>query len=141
MDDSGIPETPEARFAVAETIAERAARLNIPLERLVFDPLVMTVGNDHRAIVITADTARLIRSQLGCNMTVGASNASHGMPERELLNTVLLAVLISVGINAPICNPAKNALAVRATDLILGRDEWAMNYIQTYRKLSAQKET
>lgn len=140
MDDDGIPATPEDRLRVAETILERAAKLGIGVDSLIFDPLVLTVGSDHRAGLVTLETARLLRDKLGCNMTVGASNASHGMPNRELLNTVFLAQLITAGVNAPICNPVKNALAVRAADLMLGRDEWAMTYIQAYRTLSSMQE-
>jgi hypothetical protein len=57
-----------------------------------------------------------------------------------VLNTVLLALLAQAGVNAPICNPLTNGLAVRAIDLMLGRDEWGMNYIQTYRATRADKD-
>ena len=39
MDDDGIPPTPEDRLAVAAKIIERAARLGIPAEDVVIDPL------------------------------------------------------------------------------------------------------
>lgn len=137
MDDSGIPETPEKRLRVAEAILEAARQHGIAPQDVLLDPLVLAIGADHLAGAVTAETARLIRCELGCNMTAGASNASHGMPERELLNTVWLALLIQAGVNAPICNPLKNGLAVRAVDLMLGYDEWGMGYIQAYR--AAQK--
>jgi len=137
MDDSGIPETPEKRLRVAEAILEAARQHGIAPQDVLLDPLVLAIGADHLAGAVTAETARLIRCELGCNMTAGASNASHGMPERELLNTVWLALLIQAGVNAPICNPLKNGLAVRAVDLVLGYDEWGMGYIQAYR--AAQK--
>lgn len=137
MDDSGIPDTPDKRLKVAEAILEAASKHGIAPEDILFDPLVMAVGADHRAGAVTLETARLIRRELGANMTAGASNASHGMPERDLLNTVWLALLIQAGVNAPICNPLKNGLAVRAADLMLGYDEWGMSYIQAYR--AAQK--
>jgi len=133
MDDSGIPTTPQARLTAAQKILEAAQAVGIKPEDILLDPLVMAVGADHRAGQITVETARLIRTTLGCNMTAGASNVSHGMPQRDMLNTVWLSLLIQAGINAPICNPLVNSLAVRATDLLLGRDEWGMNYIQTYR--------
>lgn len=133
MDDSGIPQTPEQRFAVAENILEAAQRYGIKPDDLIFDPLVMAVSADHKAGTVTIRTARMIREKLGCNMTAGASNGSHGMPERELLNTVMLALLGQVGVNAPICNPLKNSLAIRALNLILGFDEWGMGYIQAFR--------
>ncbi|MBZ0300670.1 MAG: dihydropteroate synthase [Anaerolineae bacterium] len=135
MDDTGIPETAEQRLAVAEKILEAAHALGIATEDILFDPLAMTVGANHMAVQTTIMTARLIREKLGANLTAGASNASHGMPDRELLNTVFLAGFIQAGVNAPICNPLKNVLAVRAIDLMLARDEWGTNYIQTYRKL------
>ena len=135
MDDSGIPATPEARLAVAEAILEQAHALGIPPEDIVFDPLVMAVGADHAAGATTLATAHLIRERLGSNMTAGASNASHGMPDREVLNTVFLALLAQAGVNAPICNPLKNGLAVRAIDLMMGHDEWGAAYIKAYRTL------
>ncbi len=133
MDDSGIPATAEQRLGVAEAILEAAARYGIGPEDVLLDPLVMSVGADHTSGAVTLQTAHLIRERLGCNMTAGASNASHGMPERDLLNTVWLALLIQAGVNAPICNPLKNGLAVRAVDLMLGYDEWGMAYIRAYR--------
>lgn len=137
MDDSGIPESAEGRLRVAEVILEAARQHGIAPQDVIFDPLVLAIGADHLSGAVTTEAAHLIRRELGCNMTAGASNASHGMPERELLNTVWLALLIQAGINAPICNPLKNGLAVRATDLMLGYDEWGMSYIQAYR--AAQK--
>lgn len=137
MDDNGIPATPDARLKVAEAILEAASQHGLTPEDILFDPLVMAVGADHRAGAVALETAHVIRRELGVNMTAGASNVSHGMPERELLNTVWLGLLIQAGVNAPICNPLKNGLAVRAADLLLGFDEWGMTYIQAYR--AAQK--
>lgn len=137
MDDKGIPVTADERLGVAERILEHAHAAGIAPQDVLFDPLALTVGTDHTAAVTTVQTARLIREKLGCNLTIGASNVSHGMPERELLNTIFLTLVIQAGVNAPICNPLKNALAVRAIDLMLGCDEWGMSYIQSYRAAQA----
>lgn len=134
MDDDGIPTDPEVRIAIAQKIVERAAALGIKPEDILIDPLVLTVGADHKAALATMTAAQMIRQDLGVNMTAGASNASHGMPNRELLNTVFLTGFIQSGINAPICNPLKNALAIKAVDLMRGYDEMGMNYIMTFRK-------
>ncbi len=136
MDDNGIPATAAERLKVAENILIAAEQHGINPKNLVFDPLVMAVSADHKAGTVTIEAARLIRAQLGCNMTAGASNGSHGMPERELLNTVMLTLLGQVGVNAPICNPLKNGLAIRAINLMLGFDEWGMGFIQAYRALN-----
>src|SRR5271157_3452362 len=60
MDDNGIPKTAEERVAVAEKIIERAAKLGIPKEDIIIDPLVLTVGSDSRAAVITLQTIDLV---------------------------------------------------------------------------------
>jgi 5-methyltetrahydrofolate--homocysteine methyltransferase len=133
MDDTGIPPTPGQRLEVADSILDAARGYGIAPEDILFDPLVLAVGADHSAGMVTLETARIIRRQTGCNMTAGASNVSFGMPERETLNTVFLALLIQAGINAPISNPLKSALTVRAIDLMMGRDEYGMAYIKTYR--------
>ncbi len=140
MDDNGIPATPQDRLAVAEKLLETAHGYGIAPDAILLDPLVMNVGADHMAGRITLETAHQIRERLGCNMTAGASNASHGMPDRDLINTVYLALLRQAGVNAPICNPLKNGLAVRAIDLMLGLDEWGMNYIGLYRALQKAAE-
>lgn len=138
MDDDGIPPTAEGRLRVAEKLVKEAKAVGLAPDALLIDPLVMAVGADHTAGCITLEAARLIRRELGCNMTAGASNVSHGMPEREVLNTVFLVLLAQAGINAPICNPLKNGLSVRAIDLLLGCDEWGMNYISAYRALNQE---
>ncbi len=137
MDDTGIPATPGQRLGVAESILEAAHQHGITPADILFDPLVMAVGADHNAGMITIETARMIRATTGCNMTAGASNVSFGMPDRETLNTVFLSLLIQVGINAPISNPLKSALTVRAADLLLGRDEYGMGYIKTFRAMQS----
>jgi 5-methyltetrahydrofolate--homocysteine methyltransferase len=138
MDDDGIPSTSEDRLRVAEKLVQEAEAVGIAADALLIDPLVMAVGADHTAGKTTVEAALLIREALGCNMTAGASNVSHGMPEREVLNTVFLTLLAQAGVNAPICNPLKNGLAVRAIDLLMGKDDFGMQYIGTYRSLKAE---
>jgi 5-methyltetrahydrofolate--homocysteine methyltransferase len=135
MDDTGIPATPGQRLEVAASIMEAAGGHGIKPEDILFDPLVLAVGADSAAGSVTLETARLIRSQFGCNMTAGASNVSFGMPDRETMNTVFLTLLIQVGINAPISNPLKMGLAIRAADLLMGKDDYGMAYIKSFRAL------
>ncbi len=58
MDDNGIPKTAEERVAVAERILERAAKLGIPTEDVIIDPLVLTVGSDSKAALVTLANSR-----------------------------------------------------------------------------------
>jgi 5-methyltetrahydrofolate--homocysteine methyltransferase len=137
MDDDGIPPTPEKRLAVARKIVERAEALGIPREDVVIDCLALTVGaDDSQAGRITLETIRMVREELGVNMTLGASNVSFGLPEREVVNWAFLAMAIQNGVTCPIVDAAKVRPAILAADLLLGRDEYAMRYIKAYKKRS-----
>ncbi|MBN1178149.1 MAG: dihydropteroate synthase [Anaerolineae bacterium] len=134
MDDDGIPDTAEKRFAVAKKIVDRAGALGIPPEDIVIDCLALTVGADSKAGLITLGAIDMVRSELGVNMTLGASNVSFGLPEREVINWAFLAMAIQLGLNAPIVDAAKVREAILAADLLLGRDDYSMRYIKAYKK-------
>jgi 5-methyltetrahydrofolate--homocysteine methyltransferase len=137
MDDTGIPATPEGRLAVAERILERAAKIGIPAEDVVIDPLVMAVGSDSQAGVITLQTIRLIREKLGVNINLGASNVSFGLPDRLIVNMAFMALAVSAGATCVISDPMKLTATVRAADLLLGRDEYSARYLRAYRQSQA----
>ena len=137
MDDNGVPATPIGRLVVAEKILERAVRIGIPQEDVVIDPLVMAVGADSNASRVTLETIRLVREKLGLNINLGASNVSFGMPDRPTINMAFLALTMGVGASCAITDPVKMTGVIRATDLLLGRDEYGMRYIEAYRQTQA----
>jgi 5-methyltetrahydrofolate--homocysteine methyltransferase len=137
MDDNGIPATPSGRLTVAEKILERAVRIGIPQEDVIIDPLVMSVGADSTAGSVTLETIRLVREKLGLNINLGASNVSFGMPDRPTINMTFLAMTIGMGASCAITDPLKMSGVIRAADLLLGRDEYGMRYIKSYRKTQA----
>jgi 5-methyltetrahydrofolate--homocysteine methyltransferase len=139
MDDDGIPGTPEKRLAVAKKIVGRAEAHGIPREDILIDCLALTVGADPRAGWITLEAIRLVREELGVNMTLGASNVSFGLPDREIINGAFLALAIERGLNCPIVDAAKVAHFIQATDLALGRDDYAVRYLRAYRKRQKAK--
>jgi 5-methyltetrahydrofolate--homocysteine methyltransferase len=135
MDDNGITYEPEKRLAVAEKILERAVKTGIKEEDVVVDPLAMAVSADPRACVVSLETIKLVRQKLGLNITQGASNISFGLPNREALNSVYMALSIMNGLTCPIANPEKIALIIRASDLILGRDDYAIRFVEISQAL------
>jgi 5-methyltetrahydrofolate--homocysteine methyltransferase len=134
MDDSGIPTDPDVRLAIAGKIIERATRMGIPIEDIIIDPLVLTVGADQSAGVTTLTTIQKIRKEFGVNINLGASNVSFGLPDRNTINEAFLALATMAGASCMITNPEKLTPIIRATDLLLGRDEYAARYIKNYRK-------
>jgi 5-methyltetrahydrofolate--homocysteine methyltransferase len=135
MDDDGIPTDVEGRVAIAEKILESAVRMGIPAEDVIIDPLVMTVGTDSQAGLVTLRSISLINRELGLNVNLGASNISFGLPDRPTINAAFLAIAISHGATCVISDPMKMTGVVRSSDLVLGRDEYAMRYIRYFRAL------
>jgi 5-methyltetrahydrofolate--homocysteine methyltransferase len=144
MDDSGIPETPEQRLAVASKIIERAGKLGIAPENIAVDPLALTMGADSNAGRIALETIKLVVEKFGVNITMGASNISFGMPDRKYINSAFIAMAIHAGMTCPITNPLVTEVvtAVLAADLAMGRDDYGMRWIQAYRgRQKAQSES
>jgi 5-methyltetrahydrofolate--homocysteine methyltransferase len=137
MDDTGIPKTAEERVAVAEKILERAAKMGIPAEDVVIDPLVLTVGSDSKAALVTLQTVELLRKEFGTNINLGASNVSFGLPERLTVNAAFLTLAIQLGATCSITDPIKLGQTVRAADLLLGRDDNSMRYLKYFRAAEA----
>lgn len=133
LDDDGITHDPERRLKIAEKIIERAVSAGINEEDVIIDPMAMAVSADPNACRVTLETIRLVHERLGHNITQGASNISFGLPNRENLNSAFMAMSIMYGLTCPIANPEKISGLVRAADLVLGRDDYAIRFIEHYQ--------
>jgi 5-methyltetrahydrofolate--homocysteine methyltransferase len=140
IDENGIPKTAEERVAAADKIIQRAVQMGIPIEDIIIDPLVMTVGSDSKAALVTLQTIDLLRKELGINVNLGASNVSFGLPDRLTVNQAFLAMGIQAGATCSITDPIKLGSTVRATDLLLGRDGFSVRYIKYFRNAEAMRE-
>lgn len=140
MDDNGIPPSPEDRLKVAGKMIGRAEKLGISQDRLIIDPLALTMGSDHNAGRIAIETIKLVVEEFGVNITMGASNISFGMPDRPSINATFLAMAILAGLTCPITNPLENeiSIAIKAADLVMGSDQFGMNWIKSYRARSQE---
>ena len=136
MDDNGIPLDVTTRLTIAEKIVNEAAKLGIPLEDIVIDPLAMAVASSDKAGMSALQALQEVRSKFGVNQTIGASNVSFGLPDRPFINSVFLSMAMICGLTCPIADPTvwvvREALLI--SDLMLGKDEFAMNFITTYRE-------
>jgi 5-methyltetrahydrofolate--homocysteine methyltransferase len=134
MDDAGITHDPKRRMEIAERILDRAVKAGIKEEDVVIDPLAMAVSADQNACMVTLETIRLVHKKLGLNITMGASNISFGLPDREILNAAFISLSILNGLTCPIANPEKIMAAVCATDLVMGRDPYAIRFVENYQR-------
>jgi 5-methyltetrahydrofolate--homocysteine methyltransferase len=135
-----IPMEPERRLEVAKKIVSVAGDYGIPPEDILIDPLAMPVGAEPRAVTLFLATLHLLRDELGVNTTCGASNTSFGLPGRHTLGAAFLAVAQSHGLTSAIMDARRTETveAVRATDFLLGRDEWGSRWIADFRRKQAE---
>jgi len=134
QDDKGTPADSDRRVAIAYKIVDRAEALGIHREDVVIDCLAFAIGADNKSGLTVLDTIRRIKDELGVNTTMGASNVSFGMPDRDLLNNAFIAIVIAAGATCLIVDVAKVRPFVLAVDLILGRDPYARRYMKAFRE-------
>jgi len=138
QDDEGIPRDSERRLAIARKIVERAEAAGIPREDVVIDCLAVAVGADTSAGPAVIEAIKRIKAELGVNLTMGASNVSFGLPDRDLLNNAFVVMAVAAGVTCLIVDTAKVRPAVLAADLVLAKDKRARRYIEAYRQRQRQ---
>ncbi len=105
LDENGIPETARGRVDIARKIIDVAASYGIEKKDIIFDPLAMTISADTKAAKVTLESLRLIRDELYCNTSLGVSNVSFGLPNRDAINGAFFASALENGLTAAIMNP------------------------------------
>ncbi len=123
LDAKGIPETPEGRVRVAQRILAAAEKAGLTKDDLIFDPLTLTIGSDANAGAVTLETLRLLKTELGVNTSIGLSNISHGMPQREMINSSFLSMAAEAGLDAVIVNPLSRVVMgfIYAANVLTGK--------------------
>jgi 5-methyltetrahydrofolate--homocysteine methyltransferase len=134
QDDDGIPNNAERRVAIAHKIVQRAEAVGIAREDIIIDCLASAVGADTSSGQVTLETIRSVKTELGVNLTLGASNISFGLPDRDVINNALVALVVAAGVSCLIVDVARVRPSVLAADLLLNRDKRARRYIETYRQ-------
>jgi 5-methyltetrahydrofolate--homocysteine methyltransferase len=131
LDEDGIPPTAEGRVAIARRILEEAARYGIAAKDILFDPLALTISADAQAGQETLRAVGRIRRELGCPTSLGVSNISFGLPEREIINANFFALALWEGLSAAIMNPYSTEMmkAYYAFCALRGLDDNCTDYI------------
>lgn len=131
LDESGIPDTAQGRVKIAENILKVANEYGIDKKDIIFDTLAMTISADNKAAVATLSSLKTIKNELGCHTSLGVSNISFGLPNRDAVNGTFFALALQNGLSAAIMNPysvdmMKTYYAYRA---LKGLDENCAEYI------------
>jgi cobalamin-dependent methionine synthase I len=134
MDEEGIPATPEGRVNAGKRILEHSLSLGISKENLYLDPLVIPVSTGDEHTVILQDTVLLAKRELGVKISCAPDNVSMGLPIPGLVSQTLTVMCMAWGADlVALLLDERLATAVRASQMLLGRDEYCKQYIKGYR--------
>jgi 5-methyltetrahydrofolate--homocysteine methyltransferase len=135
LDEAGIPQTAEARFAVAQRITEAAGAAGIPREDIYIDCLTLTASAQQEDVLETIRALALCKQRLGVRTVLGVSNISFGLPCRTFLNTTFLTMAMAAGLDLAILNPGSEEMmaAVAAYRVLTNQDRQAAAYIARYQ--------
>ena len=137
LDENGIPQTVEGRVDIARKIIETAAEYGIDKKDIVFDTLALTISSDKTAARVTLEALKKIKTELGCNTSLGVSNISFGLPNRDAVNATFFALALENELNAAIINPySQDIMRTYYTyNLLNGLDENCEEYISKAESL------
>lgn len=138
LDENGIPNKAEERFAIAEKIMNRALEYGIPKRDIYIDCLTLTASAQQAEVVETLKAVRMVKEQLGLHTALGVSNISFGLPCRPLVNRTFLALAMENGLDLPIINPNDEDMmgTIFAFEMLHNRDKNAEKFIERYSEAS-----
>ena len=134
LDENGIPPIAEERVAIAKKIIHAAETYGIPREDVFIDCLTLTVSAEQDKAVQTLRAVETVTRQLGVQTTLGVSNISFGLPNRELITASFLTMAMRCGLRLPIVNPNSAAImdAIAAYRVLANDDPNAQAYIARF---------
>ncbi|MBR4401399.1 MAG: homocysteine S-methyltransferase family protein [Synergistes sp.] len=134
LDEKGVPETAEERFAIAERIVAAAEAAGIRRCDILIDCLMMTVGVQPDQALQALRAISMVKGKLGVKTALGVSNVSFGLPNRPLINRTMLAMALACGLDAPIMNPCDSGMTdtAAAARLLLAQDGASESYISKF---------
>lgn len=150
IDEKGIPDTAEGRLEIARKIVLECERQGIDRKNIIVDPLAMAVSSDKNSGNVTIQSVELIKKELGVKTSLGVSNISFGLPQRDVANSFFFSIALERGLDCAIMNPNSVAMmqAYHSFKALKGLDEGcgdyiafaAENEITAVKKAAAQKE-
>lgn len=132
--EEGIPETAEGRFLAARRIVQTAQSYGIRRCDIIIDPLTMAVSAGQDAAVVTLDALERIHKELGVKTSLGVSNVSFGLPQRENITSAFFLMALQRGLHGAIMNPKSEQMmrTYRSYCVLAGWDVNCTDYIEAY---------
>lgn len=138
LDENGIPETAEDRVKIAEKIIKTAEGYGIDKKDIIFDTLAMAVSAQPKAARVTLDALCEIKRRFGVHTSLGVSNISFGLPNRDAVNGTFFCQALENGLSAAIMNPYSQEMmrVYYSYKALCGLDENFEEYIEKAGELT-----
>lgn len=142
LDENGIPDNAEGRYAIAEKIVKTAEEYGIDKKDIIVDTLAMTISAGQDNAAITLGALRFVHERLGVHTSLGVSNISFGLPKREHINASFFTLAMQNGLSAAIVNPnsAEMMDAYFAFCALSGTDDRCIEYISRFSIQNEEKK-
>ncbi len=137
----GMPKDADERVNNARELVAILNAEGIANSRIYVDMVVEAVGAAWEAPSAALKAAQILREEFpDLHLLAGLSNISYGLPIRKLINSAFLCCALSSGIDSAIMDATSKELILtaRAAEAALGRDEFCMDYLTSYRNLYEQ---
>ena len=142
LDENGIPESAEGRVEIAKNILFEAQKYGISKKDIIFDPLALTISADKNAARETLRALNIIINELGCHTSLGVSNVSFGLPQRELITSSFFVMALNNGLSAAIMNPYSLEMmkAYYTYCALSGLDDNCANFISFAERIPTEQQ-
>lgn len=146
--EESMPDTVEERFDNCVRLMDVLKGKGFSESDVHFDPLIFPVSVNKMNGVNVIETVKKLREKYGdaIHFAPGLSNISYGLPNRKLINQVFTYLCAEAGMDGGIVDPRHINLKMLngmdtsseqfmlAKDLVLGNDDYGMNYISASRE-------
>ena len=135
-DDTGIPKNAADRLKVFDKIMAKAKEYGIAPSRIHIDPLVEMLCTSENGIETNIEVITTVREKYPTiHITAAVSNISFNLPVRKMINLGFTVLAMNAGLDSAILDPTNRDMmgVIFATEALLGRDEYCMEYIGAYR--------
>ncbi len=143
----GMPADSAERVANVKQLMELVLARGISLEDVYIDGLVFPISVSPDYALHYLEAVRELREAFGpeVHITGGLSNVSFGLPQRKVVNFAFIHLCLESGVDSGIIDPVQCNIGeifdldiesepIRlARDVLLGRDDFCINYIQAWR--------
>ncbi len=136
MDDAGMPSDSNDILSRAVTLVKELNKIGIATASIYVDPLVQPISTDSTKGVMVLDAVRAIKAKFpDIHITGGLSNISYGLPQRKIINRTFVSLMMDAGMDSAIIDPLDKKImaAIRTADMLLGNDDYCMNYLKGVR--------